>query len=132
MKAIVKISLVTFLMTVFLGTAQSQVHNWQILGKKTVNMKADHDEIIVTASEGRFTAIKFKVVKAPIFVKNFRIIYGNGSSENYVINKRIPRGKFSQTIDLKGNKRIIKKININYKTVPNARGRAHVIVFGKH
>lgn len=132
MKSILKISLVTFLMTVIFGTAQAQMHNWQILGKKTVNMKADHDEIIVTASEGLFTAIRFKVVKAPIFVKNFRIIYGNGSSENYVINKRIPRGKFSRSIDLKGNKRIIKKININYKTVPNVQGRAHIIVFGRH
>ena len=34
--------------------------NWEKLGEKTVERRAEKDEIVVTAREGRFTAIKLK------------------------------------------------------------------------
>jgi len=110
----------------------AQPGKWQVLGKRKVNMRADHDEIPVTVLSGVFTGLKFKVLFAPIYVKNFRVFYGNGTSENFVINKRIPKGTFTRVIDLKGNKRVIKKINLNYTTIPNFKGKAEVIVFGRH
>lgn len=110
----------------------SQPGKWVILGQRTVTIKADHDEIPVTVLKGTFKRIKFKVTKAPIYVKNFRVIYGNGSSENFVVNRHFKAGHESRVIDLKGKDRIIKKININYKTVPVGKGRAKITVFGKH
>ncbi len=110
----------------------AQPGKWEVLGKRKVNMKADHDEIPVTILSGTFTSIRFKVLYAPIYVKNFRVIYGNGTSENFVVNKRIQKGNFSRIIDLKGNKRIIKKINLNYNTIPKFKGKSEVIVFGRH
>jgi len=109
-----------------------QPGEWEVLGSRVVDFNADHDEILVTAKEGTFKRIKFKVVDAPIFVKNFRVIYGNGSSENFEVNKHFKAGHESRVIDLKGYDRIIKKININYKTVKAGKGKAKVIVFGKH
>lgn len=109
-----------------------QPGEWEVLGTKVVNFEADHDEIVVTAFEGAFTKIKFKVFDAPIYVKNFRVFFGNGTSENFVIDKRFEAGHESRVIDLIGNKRIIKKININYKTIRSGDGRAKVTVFGKH
>jgi len=109
-----------------------QPGNWVILGKRVVDMNADHDEIPVTVLKGTFKRIKFKVVDAPIYVNNFRVIYGNGTSENFIVKRHFKAGHESKVVDLKGHDRIIKRININYTTVRVGKGKAKVILFGKH
>jgi hypothetical protein len=128
------IAAVLFLSFTQVNTANKAVQpgKWEVLGSKVVNFQADHDEIIVTAYEGTFKRIKFKVLQAPIYVKNFRVIYGNGTSDNFVVNRHFKAGHDSRVIDLTGRNRIIKKININYKTVQVGKGRAKIVVFGKH
>ncbi|MDB4539799.1 DUF2541 family protein [Saprospiraceae bacterium] len=106
--------------------------DWTVLGERTVNMQADHDEILVTAREGKFQKLKFKLLKAPIFIHNIKVVYANGTSENHVINKKFKKGDTSRVLDLEGNKRIIRKIIFNYKTIKTNKGRAHIVVLGKH
>lgn len=112
--------------------AITQAHKWEKLGSRKVNMRADHDEIPVTVTEGFFTKVKFVVREAPIFIHNVKIVFGNGEEKNIVINRRIAKGTESKVIDLPGNKRIIKKVKMNYKSVPNGNGRATVVLWGKH
>ncbi len=59
----------------------SRPSKWEKLGARKVNMGADHDEILVTAFEGFFTKIKFKVLDAPILLRNVKIVFGNGESK---------------------------------------------------
>ena len=110
---------------------EEQTTQWVMIGKRVVDIKADHDEIPVSAKKGFFTKLKFKVNIAPILVKNIRIVFGNGESKNIPINRKIAAGKESQIIDLPGNKRVIKKIVMNYKSFPGY-GRAVVVVWGKY
>lgn len=113
-------------------TTISTVNDWTILGQRSVNMKVDHDEIRVIAAKGTFNKVRFKITKAPIYVKNVKIVFGNGSSENHIINKAFRKGTLSQAINLRGRNRVIKKIILNYKTVNVGKGRAHIIALGKH
>ena len=106
--------------------------DWEKLGSRMVNMRADHDEILVTAQEGFFTKVKFVVRKAPIHVKNVKIVFGNGESKVIEVNRKFAAGTESKVIDLPGNKRIIRKVVMNYKTVPAGKGRALVVLWGKH
>ncbi len=105
---------------------------WEKLGSRVVNMSADHDEIVVTAHEGVFTAVKLNIRKAPIHLMNINIIFGNGSNKNVVFNKNFPAGTSTRIIDLPGNKRIIKKVNLNYKSRPSQKGRTVVSLWGRH
>lgn len=105
---------------------------WEKLGSKKVNVRGDHDEIIVTAHEGAFTKIKLRVLKSDIHLTNVRIIFGNGADKNVAFNKVIQAGQHTRVIDLPGNKRIIKKINLNYKSLKDGNGRAVVSVWGRH
>jgi hypothetical protein len=102
------------------------------LGTKIVNMRADHDVLMVTHHEGFYTKVKFGIRKAPIKIHNIRIVFGNGNDKNIVINKRVEPGTFTRVIDLPGNKRIIRKIKMNYKTVPGVNGKAVFVAWGKH
>ena len=110
----------------------NQAFKWEKLGSRKVNVKADHDEILVTAYEGFFTKIKFKVLDAPILVRNVKVVFGNGESKNVKVSKRFNAGMESRVIDLPGNKRVIKKIVMNYTTVAKDKGRATVVVWGRH
>ena len=107
-----------------------QTTQWVKIGKRVVNMKADHDEIPVTANAGVFTKLKFKVNIAPILVKNVRIVFGNGESKNMMLNRKFAPGTESKVIDLPGNRRVINKIVMNYKSFPGY-GKAVVVVWGK-
>jgi len=105
---------------------------WEKLGKKVISMKAEKDVMLVTRLEGTFTAVKFKVLKAPIHLHTAEVIYGNGASNMLTINKKIPAGSDSRVFDLPGNKRIIKKIIFKYKTVPTKRGKSIIVAAGRH
>lgn len=109
-----------------------QPKDWEKLGSRVVNMKADHDEIMVTLADGIFTKVRLKIMKAPIHLLNMNIVFGNGNNKNVVFNKKFAPGTMTRVIDLPGNKRIIKKVKLNYKSVPTQKGRAVVVLLGKH
>ena len=109
-----------------------QPGDWEKLGSRVVNMQADHEEIMVTAKEGVFTKVRLKIMKAPIHLTNINIVFGNGENKNVVFNKKFTAGSFTRVIDLPGNKRFIKKVKLNYKSVPVGKGRAVITLFGKH
>lgn len=136
MKKILKIvSIFVFVLSLVSFTNDTTiptVNDWTILGQRSVNMRADHDEIRVTAAKETFNKVRFKITKAPIYVKNVKIIFGNGSAENHIVNKAFRKGTLTQAINLRGRNRVIKKIVLNYKTVNTGKGKAHVIAFGKH
>jgi len=133
MKKLLKITLgLSLAVSIMSFTYADKRGDWQKLGMRVVNMKADHDVIPVTAFKGAFTKLKFKVKGAPIHVRNVRVIFGNGEDMNIKVGRKILAGTESRVFDLPGNKRIIKKINLNYKTVPTFKGKAVVVAWGKH
>lgn len=122
-----------FSLFLFQFTTSSQTNGkWEKLGTMTVNMKLDHDELMVTAKDGIFKAVKFNVASSPVKVISIKIVFGNGQTELFKINKQFAPGTESNILDLPGNKRIIHKIVFNYVTKPNPKGKARISVWGKH
>ncbi|NOQ72996.1 MAG: DUF2541 family protein [Crocinitomix sp.] len=105
---------------------------WEKLGVKKVDLKADHDVLVVSFHEGFYSKVKFVIRKAPLHLTNVNIVFGNGENKNIIFNKRFAAGSTTRIIDLPGNKRIIKKIKMNYKTIPSGTGRAIFVAWGKH
>lgn len=142
MKAIKMLALSILFVAGTTTNAMTEVHpdgkrllqdgGWEKLGTKMVNMQGEHDEIIVTALDGVFTKVKLKIMKAPIHLLNINIIFANGTNKNVVFNKQFAAGSETRIIDLPGNRRIIKKVNLNYKSIPTGTGRAVVTLFGMH
>lgn len=105
--------------------------NWEKLGEKTVERRAERDEIVVTATEGRFTAIKLKVRVAGVNFKDLRIHFGDGDVQDVEVRKLIPAGGETREIDLDGNRpRVIRKVSFVYKS--RGARRAVVVLWGKH
>lgn len=109
----------------------AELRNWEKLGEKTVERRAEKDEIVVTAREGRFTAIKLKVRVNGVNFKDLKVHFGDGDVQDVQVRKLIPAGGETREIDLDGNRpRVIRKVSFVYKS----RGprRAVVVLWGKH
>ena len=105
--------------------------NWIQIGEKSVDMHGDHDVMYINGWRDTFTKLKLKVVKSPIYVRNVKIVYGNGQVQNIKINKRFHAGEESQALDLPGYYREVEKIIFNYDTINVGNGRAVVKAFAR-
>ena len=129
MKKLITISLL--LASFILLTSSTPPPRWEHLGTKKVTHKVDHDVIVVTAAEGVFTKLKFKVLISPVHIMDMKVHFRNGQVQDIQLRQLIPAGGQSRVIDLAGNKRFIKKVTFFYKTEgmgPNAT----VKLYGKH
>ena len=105
---------------------------WEKLGERTVNKSLDRDEILVTAREGRFNAIKLAFKKDPVNMHKCVIHFRNGGTQEVSLKKRFARGSESRIIDIKGRNRVIRKVVLWYDTKNWTVGRARVELWGRH
>ncbi len=122
----------SFLTIALLSSFTSDQPGWEKLGSRNVTYKADFDEILVTAREGRFDKLKLKVEKADVHFDRVVVHYRKGKPEKLIMRNNIPAGGETRVMDLKGNNRIIRKVVFFYKTHPKEDKRARVILFGRH
>ncbi len=105
---------------------------WERLGTRSVTYKADYDEIIVTAREGRFDGIKIEVDRAPVDFAKVVVVYKRGKPEVLHFRDKILPGEETRLMNLRGNNRVIQKVKLYYKTPYIANKRAKVTVWGRH
>ncbi|MBL7811686.1 MAG: DUF2541 family protein [Bacteroidetes bacterium] len=105
---------------------------WELLGSRVVNYSLDHDEILVTGAEGKFDAVKIKVLRAPLNMRRVVVHFANGTEQDLAIRDNFRAGSESRVIDLTGNDRIIRRISLWYDTKNASRKKALVEVWGRH
>ncbi|MCC6465833.1 MAG: hypothetical protein IT463_10875 [Planctomycetes bacterium] len=104
--------------------------NWELLGKREVAFKDESDSIEVTAKEGRFVAIQFKVEDGNLEMYDIKVIFGNDESYSPDVRHEFKEDSRSRVIDLPGEARVIKRVNFKYSSRIR-KGRAEVKLFGK-
>jgi hypothetical protein len=128
-----KARILTFVLgALFLMSFAPSQAKWERLGSRKVNYGLDKDAIAVGAHEGGYTKLKVVVKGGAINMHKMIVHYGNGTKENIALRHNFSKRSASRIIDLKGGKRIIKKITFFYDTKNLARSRATVHVFGRH
>jgi hypothetical protein len=103
---------------------------WVRLGCKDVRFLIDRDTLKVGRQEGRFSALRIKVRKAPVEIFSLRVTFGNGSRMDVPVREMIPPGGNSRPIDLPGNNRGIDRIEMIYRSMPSVLGTAEVCIDG--
>jgi len=112
------------------GAAQNS-GRWESLGQSEVDFKNDHDQIDVGRSEGRFKQLQIRVKDAPIEINKMVVTFANDQTFSPKIRHRFAEGKGSQVIDLPGNRRAIKRIDFEYKSVSRREGKGTVEVLAR-
>lgn len=105
---------------------------WELLGTQKVGFIVDRDVIRVGRQEGRFRAIKLRVRGNDIEILDLKVIYANGQPDDLAVRQFIRKGGETRAIDLKGDRRAIREIQMVYKSRPSFRGQATIEVYGLH
>lgn len=128
-------SLLTFAFSVLLfssfASADEAGASWKRLGSKKVAYQLDRDVIRVGSNDGTFKKLKIQVSGGSLNMHKVVVEYGNGTKDVIQLKHNFKRGSNSRTIDLEGNKRIIKDITLWYDTKNLSKRRATVHVFGR-
>ena len=107
---------------------------WEKLGTQRVAFTVDRDTINVGRREGRFEAVKFRVLGSDVEILSAQIVFGNGESENLGLRGTYRPGEETAVIRLagRGGERYIERVNLTYRSRPSFRGEAHVELWGMH
>jgi hypothetical protein len=103
---------------------------WTQLGCQPVGFVVDHDAISVGGQDGGFKAIRLRVEKAPVEIFEVIVTFGNGQHQKLSVRAAIPAGGTSRPIDLAGQVRGIKRIDLLYRSIPTFKGQALVCADG--
>jgi hypothetical protein len=104
---------------------------WELLGRQQVDFKRDRDRIEVGRSEGRFNRLEIRVDGAPVEIDSMIVTFGNGEKFKPELRHRFDEGSKTRAIDLPGDRRAIKQIEFNYRSVNRREGKATVSVYGQ-
>jgi hypothetical protein len=92
---------------------------------------ADHDTVPVGRQEGRFSAIRLRVERADLLLISLRVVYERGPPDEYQVNNRIRAGTETQPLDLRGERRSIRQVDLVYSSIPSFKGSSRVCIDGR-
>jgi hypothetical protein len=101
---------------------------WERLGCQKVGFIVDKDVIRVGRSEGRFKSIRLQVAGNKVYMDDLKVIYANGEPDDIPVRSEIRAGGQTRPLDLRGERRAIKEIEMKYRSQPNFKGQATVCV----
>ncbi len=104
---------------------------WEELGCQKVGFGADRDVIPVGRQEGRFSAIRLRVERSDVLILSLRVVYGRGNADDFDVKTRIRAGEETRPLDLRGERRSIKQIELLYSSIPSFKGSARLCVDGR-
>jgi hypothetical protein len=108
----------------------AQAAQWVQLGEQTVRHSADRDTLYVGSYEGRYEALRFRVLGNEVAFAEVRVIYGNGSSEVLEVKEHVQPGETTRSYDLRGQHRIIERVEFLYQSEIQWARKATVQVYG--
>lgn len=103
---------------------------WTLLGTQTVQGRRDRDVIKVGRYEGRFDQLTLRVEDNDVELLGMVVHFERGKSFAPKVGHYFRQGSRTRIIDLPGENRLIKKIDLRYRKL-GPGGRARVEVWGR-
>jgi hypothetical protein len=109
--------------------------DWIMLGERVVNFRAERDAINVTQSDDWYRDRGFRRLhliaeRSDIHLISVRLVYANGYWEDFPVDRLIRDGQ-DQPIELRGDKKYLRRIEMIYRSRPSFEGRAVMKVYGE-
>ena len=131
MKRRLELAIAFFSLMVGLAGAADAARGWEMLGRQEVDFKTDHDRINVGRKEGRFKELQIRVQGAPVEIEKMVVTFDNDEKFSPELRHRFDEKSKSRNIDLPGDRRAIKRIDFNYRSVNRRQGKATVEVYAR-
>jgi hypothetical protein len=101
------------------------------LGCRNVGLDVDRDVIPVGKQEGRWSAIKLTVVGNDVEIFDLKVVYGGGKVDDFSVRTVVPNKGETRWIDLKGDSKAIRQIELVYRSVKERKGQATICAIGR-
>jgi len=102
-----------------------------LFGSQYVGFGLDRDVIRVGAEIGKFDKVRLRILDNDIFIKELKVVYANGETDDLVVNADIKQNSRTQWFGLKGD-RFIKEVQMVYRSKPSFKGQARIEVLGQY
>lgn len=102
---------------------------WELVGQRQVNFRGSRDNIPV-AGRDRHQQIMVCVYNQPVRINDLGVTFKNGGKQDIAVRNTIGAGQCTRAIDLNGQKRDLKSVNLAYKALGFGRN-ALVKVFAR-
>ena len=102
-----------------------------LFGSQYVGFGVDRDVIRVGSEIGKFDKLRFRVLDNDIFIKDMKVVYANGESDDLVVNADVKQNTRTQWFNLHGD-RFIKEVQMVYRSKPSFKGQARIEVLGQY
>jgi Ni/Co efflux regulator RcnB len=108
---------------------------WVLLGERNVNFRAERDSINISQGddwwrERGFRRLHLVADRSDIHLMELRLEYMNGFSEDLRVDREIREGQ-DQVIELRGERKYLRRIEFIYRSRPSFEGRAVLKVYGE-
>jgi hypothetical protein len=108
---------------------------WVLLGERKVNFRADRDAIEIGHGEDwyqnrGFRRLHLVAERSDIHLMAIRLVYMNGFNEDFPVDRLIREGQ-DQAIDLRGERKYLRRIEMVYRSRPSFEGRAIMKIYGE-
>lgn len=106
---------------------------WTLLGEQWVDGRRDKDTLKVSKYADKFDQLTLVVTDSDLELKDLVVKFGDGAKDKWSprIQHTFREGQRSRVIDLPGQDRIIKKIDLSYANIAGG-GRAKVAIYAKN
>jgi hypothetical protein len=105
--------------------------DWTQLGTRVVDFTLDHDVVNLNNSQDPYTSLRVMVKNGSLNMHKATVHFANGDKQDVTFPDVVTKENAGQTIDLKGNDRVIEKVTFWYDTKNSSNQKATIEVWGK-
>jgi hypothetical protein len=102
---------------------------WELLGREQVGPSISRNVIPIGRHEGRFDALRLRVLTSDVAFHDIRVVYLNGDSDTLAVRRLVRAGDASPPLSLRGDAQFIREVELIQEANPEMAGRAVVQVW---
>jgi hypothetical protein len=103
-----------------------------MFGYQDVGFLVDRDVIKIGGNIGKFDGLRLRVLKNDVHINSAKIVYLDGTTEDIIIDANIKANTRTKWLEIKGEDKFIKEIQLNYRSKANFKGQARVEASGSY
>jgi hypothetical protein len=104
--------------------------DWELLGRREVDFRIDHDVLQVGRIQGTFRELRFVVRGGAIEMYEVKVVLGDGDIFRPGTRFTFDEGE-GRSFDLPGDRRVVRRVEFVYRSLRAGGRRAIVSLYGR-